>query len=40
MMRMGHSMLYFDRIKSIEESMKEINEVSQEDIIKLFTNII
>ena len=33
MMRMGHSMLYFDRIKSIEESMKEINEVSQEDIL-------
>ena len=33
MMRMGHSMLYFNRIKSIEESMKEINEVSKDDIL-------
>ena len=33
MMRMGHSILYFGRIKSIAESMKEIDDVTQDDII-------
>lgn len=33
MMRMGHSILYFNRIKSIAESMTEIDDVSQDDII-------
>lgn len=33
MMRMGHSILYFNRIKPIAESMKEIDEVSQDDIL-------
>ena len=32
MMRMGHSILYFNRIKPIAESMKEIDDVSQDDI--------
>jgi predicted Zn-dependent peptidase len=33
MIRMGHSLLYFDRIKDIEESIKEIDSVTSENII-------
>lgn len=34
MMRMGHSILYYDKIKSVETSLKEIESVTQEDIIE------
>jgi predicted Zn-dependent peptidase len=33
MMRMGHSLLYFEKIKTLEESMAEIDAVTQEDIL-------
>lgn len=33
MMRIGHSLLYFDRIKTLEESVAEIDAVTQEDIL-------
>ena len=33
MMRMGHSLLYFDKIKTVEDSMAEIDSVTQEDIL-------
>lgn len=39
MMRMGHSILYFDRIKSIEESMNEIEDVTRENIIDYSQNL-
>ena len=32
MMRMGNSLLYFDRIKPIEESIAEINNISQKTV--------
>jgi len=34
MMRMGHSLLYYDRIKDLEESMREIDSVSQKEILE------
>jgi len=33
MMRMGHSMLYYNRIKELEESMNEIEAVTKEEIL-------
>jgi predicted Zn-dependent peptidase len=33
MMRMGNSLLYFDKIKTVEESMNEIDAVTKNDII-------
>ena len=39
MMRMGHSLLYFDRIKPLEESMKEIDAVTSEDILNYSQNL-
>jgi len=34
MMRMGHSLLYYDKIKSINDSIKEIESVSQDEILE------
>ncbi|MCB9259441.1 MAG: insulinase family protein [Ignavibacteriales bacterium] len=34
MMRMGHSLLYFNKIKTLEESMAEIDAITAEDILK------
>jgi predicted Zn-dependent peptidase len=34
MMRMGHSLLYYNKIKDLEESMFEIDSVTQEEILK------
>jgi predicted Zn-dependent peptidase len=33
MMRMGQSLLYFNKIKSVEESLLEIDSVTKEDIL-------
>ncbi len=33
MMRMGHSLLYYNKIKDLEESMSEIDAVTQEEIL-------
>ncbi len=35
MMRMAQSFIYFDRVKPVEESLKEINEVTPEDILEM-----
>lgn len=34
MMRIGHSVLYYNRIKSLEESMNEIDAVTKEEILE------
>ena len=34
MMRMGHSLLYYNKIKELEESMSEIDSVTREDILE------
>jgi predicted Zn-dependent peptidase len=34
MMRMGHSLMYFNKIKTVEESLKEIDAITSEQIMK------
>jgi len=34
MMRMGYSLLYFDRIKPIEDSISEIDAITSEEILE------
>lgn len=40
MMRMGNSLLYFNKIKTVEESMFEIESVSKEDILNFSQNLL
>ncbi|MCF8242958.1 MAG: insulinase family protein [Melioribacteraceae bacterium] len=40
MLRVAHSIIYYGRIKTLDETLKEINSVTKEDIIKLSNKIL